>query len=144
MKLKITIDFDSPVKVFKDNYNIQSEDFYSLEIFPFVGRKQLDKFELLLSNIVDGTILWNNESIDGNRGYSFGKLNIKGLFEQDIPVENHSEFLLALQIKGALTFKSAHVFILVNPDAEEDWGRTRALLYKEEGGWQKLKMSIET
>jgi hypothetical protein len=140
--MQFSIDFNGNAKVFDVDFEITSKDFYSLEIHPFIGKKGLDSFELLFSNIVSGEVTWDDAKIDKSRDSGFGKLIIKGKFEQNL---NSQELIDALSnplTSEAIEFKSTTVFILIDPSAKEEWDRTKGLALKETGGFQKIKMSI--
>ena len=142
MKTQIQIDYQGTAKVFDHDYDLTTSDFWSLEINPFIGKKELKSFELLFSNLVDGEVLWDSSNIDRSDDYSMGKLTIKGSFVQDIQSEDLLEALNNPVTKDTIEFKSSTVYILIDANAEDEWDRTRSLALKENGGVQKLKMTM--
>jgi hypothetical protein len=141
MKTHIQIDYRGTAKVFDYDYDLTTSDFWSIEINPFIGKKELKSFELLFSNLLDGEVLWDSSNIDRSDDYSMGKLTIKGSFVQDIQSEDLLEALNNPLTKDAIDFKSTTVYI-DRKNAEDEWDRTRSLALKENGGFQKLKMTM--
>lgn len=142
MKIQIQIDYRGTAKVFDHDYGLTTADFWSLEINPFIGKKELKSFELLFSNLVDGEVLWDSSNINRSAHSSMGKLVIKGRFVQDIQADDLLAALNNPLTKDTIDFKSATVYILIDENAEDEWDRTRSLALKENGGLQKLKMTM--
>ena len=142
MLANISIDFNGTAKVFEYDYGLMPGNFYSLEICPFLGKKQLDSFELIFSNIQSGLIDWYEPEVNGSYNYLMGQLIVRGEFSQNIDSIELLAYLSNPEFRNQIEYKSTTVYIIADLDAEDEWDRTRSLILKENGGFQKITMEI--
>jgi len=140
MTQSIHIEFSSKLKLFKsESYDIEKRDIHSIIVHVFHDKKDIATIGLEFRNLAEGELTLDKKELDQDHYFSFADLQLNGIIKQKIPKEIMSlirDDPLSVKFK-ALSIKA------INKNSTTEWDKLHNLLLNENGGWEKIKISIQ-